>query len=201
MTAAFTPWGLAPLAAETFGPLHLYEPANDNSPRVIGLSGVAGSGKSTAASYLQQRGYQLVKFAGPLKDMCRAIGMTESQIEGDHKERPSALLQGKTPRQAMQWLGTQWGRDLIGRHFWIGLWEARVNAVLDEGGCVVTDDCRFPNEADAIRKLGGVVIRLQGRGGIAGGHSSESLDWEPDEVIDNTGDRHKLYEELARVAA
>ena len=52
MTSIFSPWGLTPLAAETFGPLHLYEPANDNSPRVIGLSGLAGSGKSTAAAFL-----------------------------------------------------------------------------------------------------------------------------------------------------
>src|SRR5690606_4187664 len=99
------------LASETFGPLHLYEPANDNSPRIIALSGPAGSGKSTAAAYLVDKGYTLIKFAGPLKAMCQAIGFTDWHLEGDGKERPLDWLQGKSPRQFMQLLGTEFGRD------------------------------------------------------------------------------------------
>lgn len=195
------------LAVETFGPLHLYEPANDNaptagdSPRILALSGPAGSGKSTAAAYLQQRGYTLIKFAGPLKAMCQAIGFTDWHIEGGGKERPLDWLQGKSPREFMQRLGTEFGRDCIGAHFWVGLWERAALDVLDDGGSVVCDDCRFANEADAVRKLGGVVVRLAGRGGIAGSHESESMDWEPDRVIQNLGDKTGLYEELSRVAA
>lgn len=195
---------MAALVTSTFGPLHLYEAANDNhrAPCVIAISGAAGSGKSTAADYLvRMHGYERVKFAGPLKDMCRAIGMTESQIEGEHKERPFDWLQGKTPRHAMQTLGTEWGRKCMGEHFWIGLWERAANDVLDGGGRVVVDDCRFANEADAVRKLGGVVVRLIGRGGIGGGHSSEAMDWEADRVIQNLEYKSALYEELSRIAA
>lgn len=185
----WTPWGNLP--------------ANDNapSPRIIALSGHAGSGKSTAAAFLQDRGYTLVKFAAPLKAMCRAVGLTDEQIEGSLKERPLDWLQGKSPRQFMQMLGTEFGRDCIGPHFWVGLWERAALEVLDEGGRVVCDDCRFANEADAVRKLGGVVVRLAGRGGLAGGHASESMDWEPDAVLVNTGSQKDLRDAVGRVAA
>lgn len=168
------------LAETTFGQLSLY------APRVVGLSGYAGSGKSTAAAHLVDRGFTLVKFAGPLKDMCRAIGLTEDHIEGKLKQVPLEVLQGKSPREFMQLLGTEFGRDLIGSKFWIDLWKAQVSTILDEGGSVVTDDCRFANEAAAIRSFEGAIYRLSGRGGIEGGHSSEQHHFEPDETIPNT---------------
>lgn len=168
-----------------------------NLPPVIALTGLAGSGKSTASKYLvEKHGYQLVKFAGPLKDMLRAIGLSEAQIEGDLKETPCEWLQGKTPRQAMQTLGTQWGRDCIGPSFWIELWLRRVNLIIADGGSVVVDDCRFPNEADEIRKLGGVVWQLVGRGGIAGAHESEAGCGEPDIEIHNNCDIADLHYQL-----
>ena len=144
-------------------------------PSVIALAGPAGSGKSTAARHLIERhGYTLVKFAGPLKDMCRAIGLTEAEIEGDQKEGVSRMLQGKSPRQFMQLLGTEFGRNLIGPDLWTFLWEDRALRILDQGGRVVVDDLRFANEEQAARQLGGMVIQLDGRGGIAGGHVSEA---------------------------
>ncbi len=169
-------------------------------PPVIALTGLAGSGKSTASKYLvEKNGYQLVKFAGPLKDMLRAIGLSESQIEGELKEEPCAWLQGATPRHAMQTLGTQWGRVCIGPSFWIELWVRRVNLIIAAGGCVVVDDCRFPNEADEVRKLGGVVWQLVGRGGIAGGHESEAGCGVPDMEIRNTHGIDRLQQLLDNV--
>jgi hypothetical protein len=166
-------------------------------PTVIALTGLAGSGKSTASKYLvEKHGYQLVKFAGPLKDMLRAIGLSEAQIEGELKEEPCEWLQGATPRHAMQTLGTQWGRDCIGRSFWIELWVRRVNQIIAEAGRVVVDDCRFHNEADEVRKLGGVVWRLVGRGGIAGSHESEAGCGRPDIEIHNTREIADLHCQL-----
>ncbi|PKA40474.1 deoxynucleotide monophosphate kinase [Rhizobium sullae] len=187
---------------------HTYTPsaelaANDNLPPVVAFTGQAGSGKSTATKYLvEQHGYTLVKFAGPLKDMIRAIGFSEREIEGDLKETASASLCGKTPRHAMQTLGTEWGRNCIGESFWVGLWRWRVEQVLQEGGRVVTDDCRFPNEAKAIRRLGGDIFRLAGRGGIAGHHESERGCGDEDLVIVNDGEeallRMRVWEALHR---
>lgn len=161
--------------------------ANDNLPKVVALSGLAGSGKSTLADYLIERhGYVRVKFAGPLKAMARAVGLTDDHIEGALKELPCQLLQGKTPRFFMQQLGTQFGRDIIGEDFWTGLWLNTANDVLNDGGRVITDDCRFDNEADAVRAIGGVVVELKGRGGIAGAHASEQ-GCDADLVLRNDG--------------
>lgn len=165
-----------------------FEPANDNYPRVIALSGVAGSGKSTASAFLQFKGYKLEKFAGPLKDMLRSIGLGEMEIEGQFKEKPNPLLGEHTPRHAMQTLGTEWGRKCMGEDFWINLWRSRAS-----NGNVVVDDCRFANEAAAVRSLGGIVIRLEGRGGIEGGHESERLDFIVDAVVPNTGSVAQLH--------
>lgn len=124
---------------------------------LIVLTGRKGSGKSTLAAELEKIGYKRIRFATPLKDMLRAIGLTEEQIEGELKEVPCALLGGKTPRYAMETLGTEWGRDMIGSEFWIRLWAHRVAA---HNGPVVVEDCRFENEAAAARALGGVVYRI-----------------------------------------
>ncbi|MEZ2132436.1 MULTISPECIES: deoxynucleotide monophosphate kinase [unclassified Sinorhizobium] len=180
-----------PLGLENGAVLHV---ANDNLPPVVAFTGVAGSGKSTATRYLvEQHGYTLVKLAGPLKDMMRLIGLTEEEIEGDLKEKPCNLLSGKTPRHAMQTLGTQWGRDCIGEDFWVRLWRERAVDVLSQAGRVVCDDCRFPNEAQAIRRLGGDIFKIQGRGGIAGQHVSEKGCGDEDLVIDNTGGVDELH--------
>lgn len=192
---AFSPFGRTPLAPRRV-------PDNDNArPRVVALSGAAGSGKSTVADYLVRNGFTRVKFAAPLKAMCSAIGLTDAHIEGELKEQPCALLQGKTPRYAMQTLGTEWGRALLGDDFWVGLWRQAANDVLESGGSVVVDDCRFPNEAAVVRKMGGDIIRLSGRGGISGGHSSERLDFVPDAVIENDGSIDDLYVEVEKVLA
>lgn len=161
---------------------------NDNYPRVIALSGVAGSGKSTASAFLQSKGYRLEKFAGPLKDMLRAIGLDDRHIEGELKQTSLEELGGLTPRYAMQTLGAEWGRKCMGEDFWINLWRSRA-----ANANIVVDDCRFANEAAAVRALGGIVIKLEGRGGIEGGHSSEKLDFIADAVVPNTGSIAQLH--------
>lgn len=176
-------------------------PANDNLPRVIGFTGVAGSGKSTAADYVVSLGYVKVKFAAPIKAMCHAIGLTDEEIEGGAKELPCDLLLGRSPRHAMQTLGTDWGRKMIGEGFWLHLWKTQVARALDQGLPVVVDDVRFPNEADAIRQLGGEVYRVVGRGGIVGWHESERIDVEVDGLIHNNSSRQDLEARVVRALA
>jgi len=110
---------------------------------------------------LEEKGFTRTRFAGPLKDMIRSLGLTDREIDGDLKEEPCALLGGVTPRRAMQTLGTEWGRDLIHPEIWTVIWQERVRRLLAEGKWVVVDDCRFPNEAVAIKALGGFVIRIR----------------------------------------
>lgn len=167
---------------------------------VIAFSGLAGSGKSTAAEHLINRhGFTRVRFAGPLKAMMAALGLTPDEIEGHLKEQPCALLGGKTPRYAMQTIGTEWGRDIINRDLWIRAWRAAVDK-LPPGAPVVVDDCRFPNEADAVRAVGGVLVRIERAGAGAGGaagHSSEGQDLGvPVATIQNHHSVSALHQEL-----
>lgn len=135
--------------------------------RTVGLSGPAGSGKSEAALHLvETHGFTAVKFAGPLKAMLMgyylAVGATSEEaferIEGSLKEEPDPYLNGKTPRHAMETLGTEWGRVCMGADFWIRAWQVATSTT---EGPVVTDDARFDNEAEAIKAAGGEVIRLK----------------------------------------
>ena len=95
---------------------------------LIALTGLAGSGKTTAADYLvKAHGFACISFAGPIKSMLRTLGLTalediEEVFEGEGKEKPNRLLCGKSPRFAMQTLGTEWGRDLIGPDLWVNAW-------------------------------------------------------------------------------
>lgn len=162
---------------------------------IIGLTGYAGSGKSTVAKHLvAAHGFTLVKFAGPLKAMLRALGLGDRELEGDLKEKPHPLLGGCPPRYAMQTLGTEWGRTLIHTDLWVNAAMEMVADVLDHGGRVVMDDCRMPNEAQAIIDRGGFIARVTRPGfGPVNGHSSEVFDLPLHGMIFNDCDSAKLY--------
>lgn len=173
---------------------------------IIGFCGLAGAGKSTAALHLvEAAGAQRVRFAGPLKDMMRALGLTDREVDGDLKERPCDLLGGKTPREAMQTIGTEWGRDMISPDLWVGAWSRRAAPLLAEGvSLIVADDVRFLNEAAAIWALGGKVcmVRRPGAGSaVSSGHPSEALRFPWDFEIVNDGDLERLHAQAETLAA
>lgn len=149
------------------------------------VCGVAGAGKSALARVLvRDYGYEVVKFADPLKDMLRVLGLGVDELEGDRKAVPSELLCGHTPRWAMQSLGTEWGRMRIGESLWVDAWRRRVEA-MPAWAKIVVDDCRFPNELEAARSLGFVPVRIcrEGSGVRGERHLSEyALDevWMPE---------------------
>jgi predicted kinase len=153
------------------------------------LCGVAGAGKSALARVLaRDYGYEVVKFADPLKEMLRVLGLGDQELEGDRKGVPSDLLCGHTPRWAMQRLGTEWGRMKIGESLWVDAWRRRIEA-LPADTKIVADDCRFPNELAAARTLGFVPVRIRrsGSGCPEDRHFSEyALDevWMPEFLND-----------------
>jgi hypothetical protein len=158
---------------------------------VIALKGKGGSGKSTAAGFLLAKGYAKVSFAAPLKRMIETLGLSPDEMGGHLKEQPCAILSGASPRAAMQTLGTEWGRSLH-PDFWVNIWTRRAKEVLAKGYGVVVDDCRFENEAAAVRALGGYVVevvnaRQPARSVGIVGHVSEDQDFDPDVVVVNDG--------------
>ena len=131
-------------------------------PVLVALCGLAGSGKTTCAEFLvQEWGYTNIKFASPIKEMLRALGLNDNHLEGGLKEIPTVLLAGHSPRHAMQTLGTEWGREQMGQEFWVDIWRQSAAKIIGEGGRVVVDDCRFPNELRAVRYLNGLALTIE----------------------------------------
>lgn len=167
---------------------------------LIAFSGRAGAGKSTAAYYLAEgRGFTRMRIAGPLKAMLRAIGLTDREIDGDLKETPCARLNGRTPRYAMQTLGTEWGRAIMHPDLWIDLFTRDVRELLARGESVVVDDLRFPNEEAVIRKLGGVIVHVYERSGgpAVSVHESEAHVLGHDySIVNEKVSLHALYDRI-----
>lgn len=132
------------------------------TPNLIGFAGRAGAGKTTAALMLVKHcGAVRFSFADPIRAMLRAIGLTADDFIDDAKHRPNdAILCGKTPRHAMQTLGTEWGRQCIGEEIWLKAAMREVDMLRFIHPLVVFDDVRFDNEAKAIRERGGVIVHL-----------------------------------------
>lgn len=159
--------------------------------RLIGIAGKARSGKDTAANYLLEKlgdDWSSASFADPMKAMLGVIGVNCSDAA---KDLPKNQY-GVSTRHMLQTLGTEWGRDGIGSDFWIDVFE-----MYNAGQCVIVPDVRFENEAELIREHG-VLIHVQGRGGISGNHVSEkSLPVKDgDIVIDNNGSLSEFYSKI-----
>lgn len=130
-------------------------------PKIIGLTGKARSGKDTVAAYLTKvYGYEQLAFAAALKKGIRAMFDLDTRFtDGEFKEDVIPWI-GKSPRQMMQSLGTEWGRNCVKDSLWTDLIEFNAKALNDAGVCVVVSDVRFDNEADMIRRNGGVVMHI-----------------------------------------
>ena len=62
---------------------------------IIGLSGLKGSGKTTAANFLVEEGFVKMSFAQPIKRMLVCIGLSPGDLYGDKKEESNDMLDGK----------------------------------------------------------------------------------------------------------
>lgn len=157
---------------------------------LIGLCGPAGAGKNTVADVL---GWRQTAFASPLYRMVAAMtGLSVQRLQDRSlKERPIEWL-GKSPRQLLQTLGTEWGRGLVADDVWIKATMHEIEPWLAAGENVCITDVRFDNEAVAIRQAGGRVIRVARAGCLSGdtaSHVSEAgiSPLLVDAEIDNSG--------------
>lgn len=138
---------------------------------IVAFTGPAGCGKSTAASAFPDT--TRFSFARPLKDILESVGVPRDRLyDPVLKEQPCEILGGKTPRQVLQMLGTNFFREQIRRDFWIRVAERKLTDLIAQGP-VLVDDCRFDNEAQLIRDLGGIVIEIVRPGVTRGTHASE----------------------------
>lgn len=169
--------------------------------KLIALAGPAYCGKDTVAGILR-REFPVcsLAFADPIRLMLRnAFNLTDEHFFGKLKEVPLDWL-GKSPRQLMQTLGTEWGRGLIHEDLWLILAERKVSEIHASGFHAVITDCRFENEAERVRKLGGVVWHIsRGAARPVSAHVSEmGIQFKPgDKRIDNNGTLEDLKDEVS----
>ena len=93
---------------------------SDTNPVLIGIAGLARSGKDTIAGYLRDDyRFSSLSFAAPIKRALSAmLGLSPRQLEGDEKDVVLPWL-GVSPRELMQELGTGWGREIIRPDIWL----------------------------------------------------------------------------------
>jgi len=137
---------------------------------IIGVVGFIGSGKGTVADILvQKHNFTKLSFADSLKDATAAIfGWPRNLLEGETDESRAwreekdewwSEKTGKhiTPRNMLQMMGTEVGRDMLDPNIWIYSLERKMNLYPN----VVIADVRFPNEIKFIQDKGGFVIRVK----------------------------------------
>jgi hypothetical protein len=175
---------------------------------VIGIVGRKRHGKDTVADFLTSKyGYEKYSFANPLKlGAMEMFGLTEEQVFGDQKEVIDPLW-GCTPRQILQVLGTELLQyDIqnhipafkeIGRLVWVKNFMRFYKNNPDKNLSIA--DVRFIHEANTIKELGGMVIKVV-RPGMPDGdfHASEveidHIDY--DHLIINDGTLQDLYDKV-----
>lgn len=140
---------------------------------VIGLSGFAGSGKSTVAEYLvREHGFIRMSFASAVKDVtAAAFGWDRQRLEGatpqdrTWREHPDAFWSDRmgkpfTPRYALQYIGTDVFRSHVLSTIWADLIVNKIKQC-DDSTKIVIDDVRFVNERTALRQVDAKFLLLR----------------------------------------
>lgn len=138
---------------------------------IVGLLGFIGSGKGTAGDILKGIGFTPLSFAKGVKDVAAEMfGWPRHLLEGDTevsrkwREQPDEFWSkefGKefTPRLGLQLLGTEVGRDVFHKDFWIIKMKKYIleNPKQD----YVITDVRFKNEIDFVQENKGILIEIK----------------------------------------
>lgn len=168
---------------------------------IIGLTGLARSGKNTVGAEIAQYGYRPVAFATPIKHMLDSLFEYIDLSQRDHiwnDEWKEAPVLGKwSPRGLAQTLGTEWGRKTINSDLWLDLLQAHIQSEYRRYGYnkFVITDVRFNNEAEWLREVGKLVhvIRKEHNTYVRPHESEAGIARQPaDYVINNDSDLFEL---------
>lgn len=196
---------------------------------IYGISGLKSHGKDTLAKRIVETDsrFIILHFADELKRLAGEVyELTHDQmykqafkevpleepIELDSKLaqlcdetkldiQPAGMV-AKTPREVLQFLGTEYVRKTQ-ETYWV---DVVVDQIRTHNGYALVPDTRFPNEAQALRDLGGQIILVH-RLDLEippDTHASETeiLKTSPDLYLGTITDRFSLQREVvSRIAA
>jgi hypothetical protein len=158
---------------------------------IIGLTGYAQSGKDTLAGMLiGLHKYDNRAFADPIRKLLYEMNplvKDEYRVKGivDAYGWDKAKVDFPELRTLLQTLGVG-ARTVFNDQFWVSQGLAGLSA----GDKIVITDVRFPNEADAIKDLGGQIWRVKRLGiGAVNEHVSETAmeGYKVDQIFVNNG--------------
>jgi len=125
---------------------------------IIGISGKIGSGKDVLGQYLRVKfNYKIVKFADKIKEVSALLTGTDISMHATQQGKQTVLGQwGMTVREFQQRLGTEAMRNGLHKDCWV------ISTLANYKPCSkwAITDVRFKNEANAILKEGGRLIRI-----------------------------------------
>jgi len=128
--------------------------------KLFGIMGKRHSGKDTCVYNVPDA--IRYSFAAPLKESVKQIfELTDHQLNDPIQKESIDPRYNKSPREILQWFGTDCMRK-FDNDFWIKKFVSFYEKHIESGSTetVIVTDVRFHNEADIIRKLGGVIIEI-----------------------------------------
>jgi hypothetical protein len=139
---------------------------------IIGICGLIGSGKDTAADYLVNiHNFKRESFASTLKDAVSDVfGWDRAMLEGrtqssrDWREQVDTWWANRLgmPHLTPRWILQHWGTDVLRNHFHDDMWIASLeNKLRTSTDNIVISDCRFPNEIKGLQAQGARIVWVQ----------------------------------------
>lgn len=129
---------------------------------LIGISGKIGSGKDALADFIIKNSkiiFEKVSFAYKLKLITSIMSGQPLEIMFTQEGKNIFLSKwGFTVGEMQQLIGTEAMRDSVHKDAWTLALFADYNSSKNW----VISDMRFPNEAEAVRKRNGILIRITG---------------------------------------
>ena len=167
---------------------------------IVGISGLAGSGKDTFANFIEKevlskKSNVLVRYL----PFAKRLKETASTLVGEEIDKNKTYELDKnnpiTGRVILQKLGTEFGRGVLGSEVWVNLWKQQIEEYKKEANekgkllLILTTDVRFDNEAFIIQQWNGFVFVVERKGVDKMEHSSESgvSNLIVDDVVENSG--------------
>ena len=152
---------------------------------IIGISGKLGSGKDTFASILVEElnyNVEIKKFADNLKQIVSILSGRPLEdmysVEGKNIFIEEFNMSVGSMQQK---IGTEALRD----NFDINVWVKSLFTTYSDDKTWIITDARFENEADYIKKMGGILIRIEGDPAKVRENSTRDLTHASETSLDN----------------